>query len=67
LAVAREQRLVVEPACGAAVAAVLQRALPVLQQARHVLVILCGGACTTYEDLLALKQDQSAPRTSQAA
>jgi L-serine/L-threonine ammonia-lyase len=51
LAIAREHRLIVEPACGAAVALVLRRSLPVLQNARNVLVILCGGACTTYEDL----------------
>jgi L-serine/L-threonine ammonia-lyase len=54
LQVADEHRLVVEPACGAAVAAVLQRRVPVLQAAKEVLVILCGGACARYEDLLAL-------------
>jgi len=54
LDVAREQRLIVEPACGAAVAATLQRAVPVLQAAANVLVILCGGACTTHADLEAL-------------
>jgi len=54
LEVAREHRLIVEPACGAAVAAALQRAVPVLKQARDVVVILCGGACTTYSDLEAL-------------
>ena len=51
LAVVREHRLVVEPACGAAVAAALQRRVPVLQRAADVLVVLCGGACTTHEDL----------------
>ncbi|MDH0865827.1 pyridoxal-phosphate dependent enzyme [Mitsuaria sp. GD03876] len=53
LDVAKEHRLVVEPACGAAVAVALQRSAPVLQAARDVLVILCGGACATYEDLQA--------------
>lgn len=51
LDVAREHRLIVEPACGAAVAAATQRALLVLRNAANVLVVLCGGACTTYEDL----------------
>jgi L-serine/L-threonine ammonia-lyase len=54
LAVAREHRLIVEPACGAAVAVAQRRAEPVLQAARDVLVILCGGACATYEDLVSL-------------
>ena len=53
LTVAKEHRLIVEPACGAAVAAALKRSVPVLQSARNVLVILCGGACATYEDLQA--------------
>lgn len=51
LDVAKEHRLIVEPACGAAVAVALQRSAPVLRTARDVLVILCGGACATYEDL----------------
>lgn len=53
LHVAKEHRLIVEPACGAAVAATLKREVPVLRSAKHVLVILCGGACATYEDLAA--------------
>ncbi|WP_431103762.1 pyridoxal-phosphate dependent enzyme [Roseateles noduli] len=52
LDVAKEHRLIVEPACGAAVAATLKREVPVLREARNVLVILCGGAGATYEDLL---------------
>ncbi len=47
----REHRLIVEPACGAAIAALQARQLPLLQNAAHVLVIVCGGACTTYKDL----------------
>jgi L-serine/L-threonine ammonia-lyase len=47
----REHRLVVEPACGAALAAVLSRSTPVLRSAANVLVIVCGGVCTTYSDL----------------
>jgi len=53
LDVAKEHRLIVEPACGAAVAATLKREVPVLRSAKRVLVILCGGACATYEDLVA--------------
>lgn len=53
LAVAKEHRLIVEPACGAAVAVALKREVPVLRTARNVLVILCGGACATHEDLVA--------------
>lgn len=52
LDVAKEHRVIVEPACGAAVAATRQRSVPVLRDARNVLVILCGGAGATYEDLL---------------
>ena len=47
----REHRLVVEPACGAAVAAALSRSIPRLRNAADVLVIICGGVCTTYKDL----------------
>ncbi len=56
LSFALEQRLIVEPACGAAIAAARQRAAPVLRSAADVLVIVCGGACTTYEDLAALRR-----------
>jgi L-serine/L-threonine ammonia-lyase len=52
LDVADEHRLIVEPACGAAVAATLQRRLAPLCMAANVLVILCGGLSTTYVDLL---------------
>jgi len=51
LDIAREHRLIVEPACGAAVAAMRQRSVPVLKIAKNVLVILCGGACAQYGDL----------------
>lgn len=61
LDLAREHRLVVEPACGAAVAAATARDVPVLQRAAHVLVILCGGACTTYEDLQAMARATADP------
>lgn len=53
LALADAHRLIVEPACGAALAAVRQGAGP-LKNAAQVLVIVCGGVTTTYEDLLAL-------------
>lgn len=48
---AREQRLIVEPACGAALAVALQPDAPALRGAHEVLVIVCGGAGTTYEQL----------------
>ena len=51
LAIADEHRWIVEPACGAAVAAVLQRGVAPLRSATSVLVIVCGGVTTTYEDL----------------
>lgn len=47
----REHRWVVEPACGAAVAAMRSRAVPALREARQVLVIVCGGVVTPYVDL----------------
>jgi len=54
--VEREHRLIVEPACGAAIAAMQSREVPVLQDAAEVLVIVCGGACTTFQDLQHLRQ-----------
>lgn len=54
--VEREHRLIVEPACGAAIAALQAREAPVLQNAAHVLVIVCGGACTTFQDLQRLQE-----------
>jgi L-serine/L-threonine ammonia-lyase len=51
---ADEHRLVVEPACGAALAAVRRRREPALKDAADVLVIVCGGASTRHADLRAL-------------
>lgn len=66
----REHRLVVEPACGAAVAALLSRSVPVLRSAAKVLVIVCGGVCTTYSDLQRLASrfapDAGMPSTANA-
>jgi len=45
-----EQRVVVEPACGAALAAVYANA-PQLDGLRHVLVIVCGGVTATVAQL----------------
>lgn len=45
-----DHRVLVEPACGAALAAVYQRA-PALAGARRVLVVVCGGASATREAL----------------
>jgi L-serine/L-threonine ammonia-lyase len=46
-------RIVVEPACGAALAA-LDHPVPVLASASNVAVIVCGGATATADDLRAL-------------
>jgi L-serine/L-threonine ammonia-lyase len=54
LAVADEHRLIVEPACGAAIVAAMQRQAAPLRNAADVLLILCGGLSTTYKDLLAM-------------
>ncbi|TCW86927.1 serine dehydratase [Burkholderia sp. SRS-46] len=49
------QRIVVEPACGAALAALDAPALaPVLAAASRIAVIVCGGVTATVEDLQAL-------------
>ena len=45
-----DHRVVVEPACGASLAAVYDRA-PALDDFESVLVIVCGGATTTLEQL----------------
>ncbi|PHV35382.1 serine dehydratase [Janthinobacterium sp. BJB312] len=45
-----DQRLVVEPACGAALAAVYGKA-PALAPYRNVLVIVCGGVTATTQQL----------------
>lgn len=56
---ADDHRLVVEPACGAALAAAYDRAEP-LRAARSVLVVACGGAGATPADLLGW--DATVPR-----
>ena len=45
-----DHRVVVEPACGASLAAVYDRA-PELEDFESVLVVVCGGATTTLEQL----------------
>jgi L-serine/L-threonine ammonia-lyase len=50
---ADEHRVVVEPACGAALAVMAGRPLPVLREAKDVLVIVCGGVGATYPQLVA--------------
>lgn len=62
LSIADEHRVIVEPACGAAVAAVLERRSGPLLAAEDVLLVLCGGITTTYADLMALVASQ--PRMS---
>jgi L-serine/L-threonine ammonia-lyase len=53
LAFADEQRVIVEPACGAALAAVQQACHPLLQHAREVLVVVCGGVAADHGQLRA--------------
>jgi L-serine/L-threonine ammonia-lyase len=48
---ADDHRVVVEPACGAALAAIYEGAAP-LAGARSVVVVVCGGAGATPADLL---------------
>lgn len=51
---ADEHRMIVEPACGATLAAVAQRRVPALQRASEVLAIVCGGVGTRIGELQAL-------------
>lgn len=53
-----EHRMLVEPACGASVAA-LHSASPLLQQARSVVIILCGGVGITASQLAQWSADFS--------
>jgi L-serine/L-threonine ammonia-lyase len=53
LDLAEEHRVVVEPACGAALAAVTLRPHPALRAAREVLVVVCGGVGATHAQLRA--------------
>jgi L-serine/L-threonine ammonia-lyase len=52
---ADDHRVVVEPACGAALA-LAYKGEGVLQQARNVLLIVCGGAGVSYRDLVELRK-----------
>ena len=61
LDLAREHRLVVEPACGAAIAALRAAEAPALAAAADMLVIVCGGVCTPYEDLRRLAERTGVP------
>jgi L-serine/L-threonine ammonia-lyase len=45
-----EHRVVVEPACGASVAA-LDSEVQLLRDARNILLIVCGGVGTNVEQL----------------
>jgi L-serine/L-threonine ammonia-lyase len=57
LAFADDHRLVVEPACGAALALVYQN-VAALHAHQEILVIVCGGAGVSYRDLLELERRQ---------
>jgi L-serine/L-threonine ammonia-lyase len=45
-----DHRVVVEPACGAALATVYER-LPQIEAFKSVLIIVCGGVTTSIEQL----------------
>lgn len=66
LDLAQEHRWVVEPACGAAMAAVRSRAVPELHDAAQVLVVVCGGVVTPYPDLQRLAARLGLPSAAQA-
>jgi L-serine/L-threonine ammonia-lyase len=55
LAFADDHRVIVEPACGAALG-VVYRGAPALREARDILVIVCGGAGVTYPRLVELEK-----------
>lgn len=52
---ADDHRVIVEPACGAALAMVYQGAPP-LQDAKDILVVVCGGVAVSYSELNALRK-----------
>lgn len=47
---------VMDPSCGTVLAAVGRRRLAELDAAREVLVVLCGGIGTSYQDLISMEQ-----------
>jgi L-serine/L-threonine ammonia-lyase len=55
LAFADRHRVVVEPACGAALA-LLELGVPALAERRDILVVVCGGVGVSYPALLALRE-----------
>jgi len=50
-----DHRMLVEPACGAVLAAAYQKT-PALAGARSVVIVICGGACVTLDELNAWQQ-----------
>ena len=52
---ADDHRVVVEPACGAALA-LAYKGENVLQEAGNVLLVVCGGVGVTYRDLVELRK-----------
>lgn len=59
-----EHRLVVEPACGAALAVAYQRDHPALQGHRQVVCIACGGATATVTQMQTYLASAAAGRAS---
>ncbi len=60
LSFADDHRVIVEPACGAALALVYKN-VAALQGAKEILLIVCGGAGVTYQTLVELKAGVSSP------
>jgi L-serine/L-threonine ammonia-lyase len=52
---AEDPRVVVEPACGAALALVYKN-IDMLKEFEDILLIVCGGAGVSYSELVELKQ-----------
>jgi threonine dehydratase len=60
LSFALEQRVIVEPACGAALSQVFAPGASTLRDARNVLVIVCGGVAASHEQLQAWSKEFAA-------
>jgi L-serine/L-threonine ammonia-lyase len=52
---ADDHRVVVEPACGAALA-LAYKGIQVLQEAQNILLIVCGGSGVSYDELRELRK-----------
>jgi L-serine/L-threonine ammonia-lyase len=60
LGFALEHRMIVEPACGAALSQVIEPGASALGEAQNVLVVVCGGVAASHEQLQAWSQGLAA-------